>query len=64
MLAADCFLTDKEKSLLSSEIAPIVLLENRYSNHALSPAIAPHNPYLGVMLAYTPMHQLILPSAQ
>lgn len=58
-VAADCFLSEQEKSLLSSEIAPIVLLANRFSNHALSPAIAPHNPYLGVMLAYTPVHQLL-----
>ena len=59
MVEADCLLGDKEKLLLSSEIAPIVLLENRHRNHALSPAVAPHNPYLGVMLAYTPLHQLI-----
>ncbi|MFT6924680.1 MAG: hydrogenase maturation protein HypF [Psychromonas sp.] len=59
MLEADCLLGEEEKLLLSSAIAPIVLLENRYSNHLLSPAIAPDNPYLGVMLAYTPLHQLI-----
>lgn len=58
-LAADCLLGDEEKLLLSSEMAPIVLLENKHSNLSLSPAIAPNNPYLGVMLAYTPLHQLI-----
>ncbi|WP_157823229.1 carbamoyltransferase HypF [Psychromonas sp. MB-3u-54] len=59
LIEADCLLEDQEKLLLISEIAPIVLLENRYSNRSLSPAIAPDNPYLGVMLAYTPLHQLI-----
>ncbi|WP_372881698.1 carbamoyltransferase HypF [Psychromonas sp.] len=59
MVAADCRMNEQEKLLLSSEIAPIILLENRYSNLSLSPAIAPDNPYLGVMLPYTPLHQLI-----
>jgi hydrogenase maturation protein HypF len=59
LIEADCLLGEQEKLLLCSEIAPIVLLENKHSNPSLSPAIAPDNPYLGVMLAYTPLHQLI-----
>lgn len=59
MLEADCIVGDQEKALLCSAIAPIVLLENKNSNQSLSPAIAPNNPYLGVMLAYTPLHLLI-----
>ncbi|HEY5715719.1 MAG TPA: Sua5/YciO/YrdC/YwlC family protein, partial [Psychromonas sp.] len=59
LLEADCVLGEQEKLLLCSAVAPIVLLENRHCNHSLSPAIAPDNPYLGVMLAYTPLHQLI-----
>ncbi|ABM03050.1 (NiFe) hydrogenase maturation protein HypF [Psychromonas ingrahamii 37] len=59
MVKSDCLLGEQEKLLLCSAIAPIVLLENKHSNLSLSPAIAPNNPYLGVMLAYTPLHQLI-----
>ncbi len=59
LVEADYLMGDKEKLLLSSEIAPIILLENKQTNLSLSPAIAPNNPYMGVMLAYTPLHQLI-----
>ncbi|WP_028864774.1 carbamoyltransferase HypF [Psychromonas aquimarina] len=59
MVEADCLLGDKEKLLLSSAASPIILLENKQTNLSLSPAIAPNNPYLGVMLAYTPLHMLI-----
>lgn len=59
MLAADCIVTEKEKALLCGAIAPIVLLEKKQINQSVSPAIAPNNPYLGVMLPYTPVHQLL-----
>ncbi|MGB5445581.1 MAG: carbamoyltransferase HypF, partial [Psychromonas sp.] len=59
LVEADCRMTEQEKILLSSETAPIILLENKHNNFSLSPAIAPDNPYLGVMLPYTPLHQLI-----
>jgi len=59
MIEADSIAGEQEKALLCSARAPIVLLQNRYSNSRLSPAIAPDNPYLGVMLAYTPLHQLL-----
>lgn len=47
------------ESALSAVEAPIVLLPKRHSN-LVSPAVAPANPMLGVMLAYTPLHHLLL----
>jgi hydrogenase maturation protein HypF len=48
--------------ILQSGNAPIVLLplHKSSSSAALSAFIAPGNPYLGVMLAYTPLHYLLL----
>ncbi|MDD3375433.1 MAG: carbamoyltransferase HypF [Candidatus Omnitrophica bacterium] len=55
----DCEVSDLEKrSLLSSE-APIVLLKKK-KNLKVADNIAPQNPYLGVILACTPLHILIL----
>jgi hydrogenase maturation protein HypF len=48
----------EERSLRSPE-APIVLLRRR-DRDDLAPSIAPGNPYLGVMLPYTPLHHLLL----
>lgn len=44
--------------LLQSPAAPIVLLHKREG--AVCEQVAPCNPRLGVMLAYTPLHQLLL----
>ncbi|TLH57783.1 carbamoyltransferase HypF [Mycolicibacterium aubagnense] len=44
--------------LLSGIQRPIVLLARR-SDTAISDLIAPHNPDIGVMLAYTPLHALL-----
>lgn len=49
-----------EKRLLQSPEAPIVLLRKKEIEADLAPAIAPHNPNLGVMLPYTPLHHLLL----
>jgi hydrogenase maturation protein HypF len=56
-VAADCSVGPLEKRLLYSPESPIVLLEAR--QHHLSPSLAPRNPYLGVMLPYTPLHHLL-----
>jgi hydrogenase maturation protein HypF len=48
-----------EEELLRSSPAPIVLLRRR-PDSALHPAVAPDNPYLGLMLPYTPLHHLLL----
>lgn len=52
-------INDAEAALLTSRERPIVLLKKK-SNSLLSPLIAPGNPYLGIMLPYTPLHYLLL----
>ncbi|MEP6822459.1 MAG: carbamoyltransferase HypF [Chthoniobacterales bacterium] len=47
----------EERALLSPE-APIVLLQKK-DGHPTS-GVAPGNPYLGVMLPYTPIHHLLM----
>jgi len=52
-------LSPEDEKLLQSPSAPIVLLAKR-EDFPLSPMVAPHNPYIGVMLPYTPLHHLLL----
>ncbi|AIE75588.1 MULTISPECIES: carbamoyltransferase HypF [unclassified Synechocystis] len=52
-------LNDLEVETLKSSAAPIVLLAKR-SCLPLAENIAPGNPRMGVMLAYTPLHHLLL----
>ncbi|MDZ4159582.1 MAG: carbamoyltransferase HypF [Anaerolineaceae bacterium] len=54
-----CHLSDEETRLLSSRERPIVLLERRNGSSVAAEA-APGQPTLGVMLAYTPLHLLLL----
>ena len=50
-----------EKSALHSPEAPIVLLKKKQRmSCGLAENIAPHNPWLGVMLPYTPLHHILL----
>ncbi len=61
-----CKVSPLEERLLRSPEAPIVLLRrvhaSRITHHAssLSSSLAPNNPYLGVLLPYTPLHHLLL----
>ena len=55
----DCELSDTERESLESPAAPIVLL-HRKSNALIPEAFAPRNPYVGVMLPYSPLHHLLL----
>lgn len=55
----DCEVSEIEAKLLTSAEAPIVLLK-RQKDANLNHKIAPNNPYLGVMLPYTPLHHLLL----
>jgi hydrogenase maturation protein HypF len=59
----DCDCSDIELKLLRSPESPIVLVRRRESVR-LPAAIAPGNPYLGVMLPYTPLHHLLMQELQ
>ncbi len=48
-----------ELELLTSPARPIVILP-RKNPSPVAPSVAPGNPTLGVMLAYTPLHHLLL----
>lgn len=58
-VARDCEPTDLEARLLAAAEAPIVLLR-KSAGGEIAPAVAPGNPYLGVMLPYTPLHHLLM----
>jgi hydrogenase maturation protein HypF len=63
-----CEIAPLEERLLASPEAPIVLLRRRRhpgggrsaAGEAIAGSVAPANPYLGVMLPYTPLHHLLL----
>jgi len=54
-----CRVGPKEEALLTSPARPIVLLERRESCE-VAEEVAPRQNTLGVMLAYTPLHHLLL----
>src|ERR1700733_5827544 len=53
-----CVVSDAERAALTSIRRPIVILARR-PDAPLSPALAPGNHTLGVMLPYTPLHYLL-----
>jgi hydrogenase maturation protein HypF len=55
-----CSVSDEEAALLASPSAPLVLLRRRQSPGEIPDAVAPGNPFLGVMLPYTPLHHILL----
>jgi hydrogenase maturation protein HypF len=56
-----CDISDHEATLLSGHRRPIVLVARAAAPRAaLAPGVAPRNRCLGVMLAYTPLHHLLL----
>lgn len=60
-IRGDCEFDDQEERLLRSPEAPIVLLKKRETARSgICASIAPRNPYLGVMLPYTPLHHLLM----
>jgi hydrogenase maturation protein HypF len=52
-----CWMSEAERELLESHRRPIVLLRKKSE---LVEEIAPGNPWLGVMLPYTPLHHLLV----
>jgi hydrogenase maturation protein HypF len=57
---AACEISRLEERLLLSPESPIVLLRRATSFCQVSGAVAPGNPYLGVLLPYTPLHHLLM----
>jgi hydrogenase maturation protein HypF len=59
-----CHVSVLEERLLLSPESPIVLLDriNPKTETAgvIAPSVAPRNPYLGIMLPYTPLHHLLM----
>lgn len=58
----DCFVSNIEENILLSPASPIVLLKriNSKNNSFICEEVTPQNPYLGIMLPYTPLHHLLL----
>lgn len=54
-------LSEQEAEALRSPAAPIVLL-TAHKDHALSPMLAPDMTRLGIMLAHSPLHHIMLKS--
>ncbi|MCO6511048.1 MAG: carbamoyltransferase HypF, partial [Aridibacter famidurans] len=55
-----CEVFELEETALTSPEAPIVILRQRPDGEEIAELVAPGNPNLGVMLAYTPLHTLLL----
>ena len=59
-----CEVSTQERRLLDSPESPIVLLKRRIESidmaRELSSFVAPGNPYLGIMLPYSPLHHLMM----
>lgn len=62
-IRAECVVSELEERLLLSPESPIVLLQRQSSiknrQSTISSLVAPNNPYLGVMLPYTPLHHIL-----
>jgi hydrogenase maturation protein HypF len=54
-----CHIDAAEERLLTARERPIVLLRRR-ADAAIAEQAAPDNPYLGVMLPYTPLHHILM----
>ncbi len=54
-----CELANLEEQILASSEAPIVLVRRKPGDR-IAPSVAPSNPYLGIMLPYTPLHHLLM----
>jgi len=60
-IKAECEVSPLEERLLRSPESPIVLLRQiRNPKSEIRNSCAPNNPYLGIMLPYTPLHHLLM----
>jgi hydrogenase maturation protein HypF len=70
-LRVDCVVSELEERLLLSPESPITLLSrkseignldesSRRPKSEIASSVAPNNPYLGVMLPYTPLHHILV----
>ncbi len=56
-----CYVSTAEARLLRSSESPITLLRRRFpTTEGVVDEVAPANPYLGIMLPYTPLHHLLM----
>ena len=55
-----CEVSEEEAQVLASSQSPIVLLRRRPGDATVAESVAPGNPWLGVMLPYTPLHHLLM----
>ncbi len=61
VVRAACALSPAEERLLRAPEAPIVLVQRNVEPEVqIAESVAPGNPYLGVMLPYTPLHHLLM----
>jgi hydrogenase maturation protein HypF len=54
-----CSVSALEERALTAPESPIVIL-SKASCECIAPSVAPNNPYLGVMLPYTPLHHSLM----
>ena len=54
----ECEVTPAQAEILTGHQKPILLLRKKPGGR-LAPSVAPDNPYVGVMLPYTPLHLLL-----
>jgi hydrogenase maturation protein HypF len=63
-LIVDCVISNLEERLLLSPESPITLLSRKSEignpKSKIASSVAPFNPYLGVMLPYTPLHHILM----
>lgn len=60
MVSEYCETSPIAEATLKSYQAPIVLLKQKPGKSSTSTAVNPGNPYLGVMLPYTPLHLILM----